>query len=167
MMRLEGLRPQPGLHGSRRPLRGLLTMRVWHFTAKQGLILRSPPQGGRLEGWPQKDCALGFFAYCPDFACRTAPCRAESSVFCKFRDHAILQMICPTCQVNFVESEVVAAARLLCMGLFSIFWFGARARRARAWPQADPDALLTDQFRFQHHDRYQAIHAHTGAYPDA
>ena len=27
---------------------------------REGLILRSPPQGGRLEGWPQKDCALSF-----------------------------------------------------------------------------------------------------------
>ena len=35
---------------------------IGNFTAKQGLIPRSPPQGGRLEGWPQKDCALGFFS---------------------------------------------------------------------------------------------------------
>jgi len=57
--------------------------------------------------------------------------------------------------------------RLLCMGLFSIFWLGARAHLAPAWPQADLEALPTDQFRFQHHHRYQAIHANTGAYPDA
>jgi hypothetical protein len=35
------------------------------------------------------------------------------------------------------------------MGLFSVFWLGASARPAPAWPQADLDALLTDQFRFQ------------------
>jgi len=53
------------------------------------------------------------------------------------------------------------------MGLFSVFWLGARAHLAPAWPQADLDALPTDQFRFQHHHRYQAIHANTEAYPDA
>jgi hypothetical protein len=50
------------------------------------------------------------------------------------------------------------------MGLFSIFWFGARAGRAPAWPQAGLDVLLIDQLRFQHHHRYQAIHANAGAY---
>jgi hypothetical protein len=50
------------------------------------------------------------------------------------------------------------------MGLFSIFWFGARARQAPARPQADLDALLIDQFRLPLHHRYQAIHANGGAY---
>jgi len=57
-----------------------------------------------------------------------------------------------------------ATAELLCMGLFSVFWLGARAHLAPAWPQADLDALLIDRFRFQHHLRYQAIHANAGAY---
>jgi len=56
-----------------------------------------------------------------------------------------------------------ATARLLCMGLFSEFWLGARARLAPARPQANLDALLIDDFRFQHHHRYQAIHANAGA----
>ena len=58
---------------------------------------------------------------------RTARCRAGSWAFYEFRDDGIMQVICPTCQVNFVESEVIASAGLLCMGLFSIFWLGARA----------------------------------------
>jgi hypothetical protein len=53
------------------------------------------------------------------------------------------------------------------MGLFSIFWLGASAHLAPAWPQADLDALPTDRFRFPHQHRYQAVHANTGAYPDA
>jgi hypothetical protein len=43
----------------------------------------------------------------------------------------------------------------------------ASAHLAPARPQADLEALPTDRFRFQHHHRYQAIHANTGAYPDA
>ena len=57
--------------------------------------------------------------------------------------------------------------RANCMGLFSIFWFGASARLAPAWPQADLEALPIDRFRFPHQHRYQAVHANTGAYPDA
>jgi len=76
-------------------------------------------------------------------------------------------VICPTSQVNFVESEVTATAGLLCMGVFSIFWLGASARLAPAWPHADLDALLTDDSRFQYQHRYQAIRANVGAYPGA
>ena len=34
-------------------------------------------------------------------------------------------MICPTCQIVFAGTRMPAAAGLLCMGLFSIFWLGA------------------------------------------
>ncbi|MGY4291730.1 hypothetical protein ACVWXO_010996 [Bradyrhizobium sp. LM2.7] len=37
------------------PQAALLTMRVQEFVVTQDLILRSPPKGGRLEGWPHKD----------------------------------------------------------------------------------------------------------------
>jgi hypothetical protein len=57
-----------------------------------------------------------------------------------------------------------ATARLLCMGLFSVFWLRASARLVPARPQANLDTLLIDQFRLQHHHRYQAIHANAGAY---
>jgi len=50
--------------------------------------------------------------------------RAVPDAFYKLCEHAIVPVICPTRQVNFVESEVVATARLLCMGLFSIFLAG-------------------------------------------
>jgi hypothetical protein len=40
---------------------------------------------------------------------------------CELRDHGILQVICPTCQMVFVKSAKRQAGshRLLCMGLFS------------------------------------------------
>jgi hypothetical protein len=50
------------------------------------------------------------------------------------------------------------------MGLFSVFWLRASARLVPARPQANLDTLLIDQFRLQHHHRYQAIHANAGAY---
>jgi hypothetical protein len=53
------------------------------------------------------------------------------------------------------------------MGLFSVFWLRASARLVPARPQANRDALLIDQFRFQYQHRYQAIHANGGAYPGA
>ena len=57
-----------------------------------------------------------------------------SFAFSRSRDGGMMQVICPTCQVDFVESEVVVAARLLCMGLFSMFWVrGALAMRGRYW----------------------------------
>jgi len=41
------------------------------------------------------------------------------------RDHGIVPLICPTCQTVFEgEASLPAANRLLCMGLFSIFWLG-------------------------------------------
>jgi hypothetical protein len=52
-------------------------------------------------------------------------------------------------KIFFARSRLPATAGLLCMGLFSVFWLGARARLAPAWPQADLDALLIDQFRLQ------------------
>jgi hypothetical protein len=43
--------------------------------------------------------------------------------FYKWRDGGLLRVICPTCQNVFARSLMPATARLLCMGLFSIFWF--------------------------------------------
>src|SRR3954452_21941029 len=54
-----------GLHGSRRPLSRAPHHEGLGFRRETGLILRSPPQGGRLEGWPQKDCALGSLVSAP------------------------------------------------------------------------------------------------------
>ena len=109
-------------------------------TSVQAAILRDAslrPRGERLLLRMRSECfeMMGFVfgrSICPDFACRTARCRAGSSAFNKFRDHAILQVICPTCQIVFARPRLPAAARLLCMGSFSIFWFGARASRAAA-----------------------------------
>jgi hypothetical protein len=49
------------------------------------------------------------------------------------RDDGMLQVICPTCQNVLAGSRMPAAARLLCMGLFSIFWVRA-PRRPCGWP---------------------------------
>src|SRR3954470_12911042 len=54
-----------GLHGSRRPLSRAPHHEGLEFRREKGLILRSPPQGGRLEGWPQKNCALGSLVSAP------------------------------------------------------------------------------------------------------
>jgi hypothetical protein len=40
-------------------------------------------------------------------------------------DVAIVRLICPTCQNVFAGAIEARIARLLCMGLFSIFWLGA------------------------------------------
>src|SRR4051812_2294318 len=49
--------------------------------------------------------------------------------FCRWRDDGIMQVICPTCQMSSPGSRSPATARLLCMGLFSIFWV-----REPRWP---------------------------------
>jgi hypothetical protein len=51
----------------------------------------------------------------------------------QMRDDGRLQVICPTCQNVFAESHMPAAAKLLCMGLFSIFWV-REPRRPCGWP---------------------------------
>ena len=44
-------------------------------------------------------------------------------------DDEIMQVICSTCQNGFrLLSRRPATAGLLCMGLFSLFWFATRGR---------------------------------------
>jgi hypothetical protein len=57
----------------------------------------------------------------------------SSFTFHGLRDDGILQVICPTCQKVFAGSRMPAPARLLCMGLISIFW-GREPRRPCGWP---------------------------------
>jgi len=46
--------------------------------------------------------------------------------FRKWRNDERMPLICPTCQSVFEEeSGHAVGSRLLCMGLFSMFWFGA------------------------------------------
>jgi hypothetical protein len=79
---------------------------------------------------------------------RTARRPAGSLAFYQFRDREILPVICPTCQIVFASSLVPATARLLCMGLFSIFWFatGQLGRNGRlvASPE-EPDENVEDE----------------------
>jgi hypothetical protein len=53
------------------------------------------------------------------------PRRARPWSICGLRDDVIVPLICPTCQ-NVFRGEFRCLQRplLLCMGLFSIFWFG-------------------------------------------
>ena len=60
-------------------------------------------------------------------------CHTGSWAFYKLRDDQILQVICRTCQNVFAGSRVPASARLLCMGLFSIFWVREPLRPC-GWP---------------------------------
>src|SRR5438477_512274 len=50
--------------------------------------------------------------------------RAGPDASCKWRELAIMPVICPTCQIVYAGSRMRATARLLCMGLFSIFLAG-------------------------------------------
>jgi hypothetical protein len=52
---------------------------------------------------------------------RRARCRAGSWAVYKWRDGGVVPLICPTCQNVFAGSRMPATAKLLCMGLFSIF----------------------------------------------
>src|SRR6266550_4882059 len=47
------------------------------------------------------------------------------------REDGFVPLICPTCQMSSasLEASLPATAVLLCMGLFSIFWFGSETRR--------------------------------------
>ena len=68
---------------------------------------------------------------------RRVRCWAGPGAF-KLRDDVIVPLICPTCQNVFrkvAPSTHAGGHRLLCMGLFSIFWLGA-GRRAPS-----PDGL--------------------------
>jgi hypothetical protein len=62
--------------------------------------------------------------------------RAGPDAACNLRELAIMQVICPTCQIVSEKPQaVMPVARLLCMGLFSIFLVGAAcpklAKRAK------------------------------------
>src|SRR5438034_3413169 len=70
--------------------------------------------------------------------------RAGSWAFYNLRDDGILQVICPTCQNVFAGSRMPATARLLCMGLFSIFWL-REPRRPCGWP-AGPELEAAPAF---------------------
>ena len=50
------------------------------------------------------------------------------------QDCAIAPVICPTCQIVVAGSRRPAAAGLLCMGLFSMFWVRAPRGRAAGLP---------------------------------
>jgi hypothetical protein len=52
-----------------------------------------------------------------------------------FRNDAIMPVICPTGQVAFRACRLPAAGgRLLCMGLFSIFWQRGALAPLHNWP---------------------------------
>ena len=67
-----------------------------------------------------------------------ARCEAGSWTFRQWRNAGILPVICSTSQNVFAETRRPATARLLCMGLFSIFWSGARPMLALAEPSLTP-----------------------------
>jgi hypothetical protein len=49
--------------------------------------------------------------------------RLENRAVWKLRDLGMVRLICPTCQNVFAGAIEARIARLLCMGLFSIFWW--------------------------------------------
>jgi len=55
--------------------------------------------------------------------------RRRCQVRLRWRDCKILPVSCPTCQIVFARSLMAATAGLLCMGLFSIFWYESRGVR--------------------------------------
>jgi len=76
--------------------------------------------------------------------------RPGSWTLYQFRDGGLLPVICPTCQNVFAGSLMPATARLLCMGLFSIFWFatGRLGRNGRLVTSPDgPDGRGEDDPR--------------------
>src|SRR5207302_428603 len=103
------------------------------------------------------------------FACkraRGARCWAGPWAFYKLRDDGIVRLSCPTCQNVFagsLKASQPATIMLLCMGLFSIFWLGAKVHglpsRSSRWllappvrlrsrfAQARPDTLRPDGLR--------------------
>src|SRR4051812_26685098 len=61
------------------------------------------------------------------------------------RDDAIMQVICPTSQTVFAELRMPATARLLCMGLFSIFRVRGRGGHAAGLPGRNSEAAERDR----------------------
>jgi len=69
----------------------------------------------------------------------------SSFAFYRLRDDRILQVICPTCQVEFVESEVVAAtAGYFAWGCFRYFGCECRADHCGAAEQSAMCVLARD-----------------------
>ena len=72
--------------------------------------------------------------------------RCCSFAFYRLRDDPIVPVICPTCQTVFAGSRMPATARLLCMGLFSIFWV-REPRWPCGWPARPELAAAPSDFR--------------------